>query len=191
MLKNSWFVLSVALLAGGLPRITHACGVWSLKDEGLGRVVTFYVENTLISPPKGKRGPRAMILRLAGSSAATLHSVIGRRPDLQFKDGALRRRGKALGTIDGDKLTLGQQRYTISLTDRLAEWGPMHRWEVKVLQGERLIAGGKAMSLCIGTTNAPPPGERGPKWLAVEQEEIRRRVVLYLAWRQLLRRPGQ
>jgi hypothetical protein len=177
--------VTLAALVAGASGIAEACGVWHLQDKGLKRKVTFYVENVLITRPKGKRGPRKMILRISGKSAEGMYSKLGRRKHMYFEGHTLRRRGKLIGTITGDTLGLRKGRFTIGVTHR-PEWGPHHHWEVKVTRGERLVASGKAMALCMGS--GAPPGEQDAAGLAVERKEIQRRVILYLAWRQLMRR---
>lgn len=179
--------VTLAILVAAAPGAAEACGVWRLKDSGLKREVTFYVENVLVSLPRGKRGPRKMVLRLSGQSAETMHSKLGRRKHMYFEGDTLRRRGKVIATVKGDAVTIRRRRFSIGLTHHPG-WDPPHSWAVKVTQGERVIASGKAMALCMGMSNAPPPEKRDAKWRAIERKEIQRRVILYLAWRQLVRR---
>jgi hypothetical protein len=105
---------------------------------------------------------------------------------MYFEGDALKRRGKVIGTLEGDSVTIRKRTFKIGLTYH-HDWGGMQRWELEITRGERVVATGKAMAMCMGGL-APPSDKPDPARQAKAEKEIRRRVILYLAWRQLVRR---
>jgi hypothetical protein len=165
----------------------RACGVWSMTDKGLKREVRFYVETVNLKRP-GRAGSGAAVLRIKGKRFDRMYGTIGNRKLFQIEGDTLRRRGRVVGTVRGETLKLGKRIYTISLGYTPKE-SAHQRWALKVRQGDKLIIEGRAMPLCgMGVTWDPPDLQDDEAYRARVKIAIRNRVILYLAWRQLIRR---
>lgn len=165
-------MMGLALVAFARP--ARACGVWHLTDHQRKVDVEYLIETASVRKAKRRIGVLYMV-----ESPTGLRVTEGRRVVFDIVDGALRRRGKRVGTLGADgALTIGARAYTIALTDPGTLHG-MPSWHVEVKDGDTVIAAGDASSLCAGMHRDPPMSE------AEQQDEIRRRVAYYLAWRQL------
>jgi hypothetical protein len=124
---------------------------------------------------------------MEGDSAAALHTEAGGRPQLTISADRLYLYGKPVGELQGDGLRIGGTTYQVLVTPNPqppARPGDREdRWLVEVRRGEQRIAGGRAMAMCLGG----PRLVEGP----AQELEVRRRVLYYLAWRQLLARAPQ
>lgn len=189
MLKAGTLMISslVLLAIAGWELPARACGVWSMTDKGLKREVRFYVETVNLKRP-GRAGSGAAVLRIKGKRYDKMYGTIGNKKQFRIEGDTLRRRGKVVGTARGDTFKLGKRTYTISL-DYTPKKSPHQRWALKVQQGERVIIEGRAMPMCgMGVTWDPPDLQDDEGYRAKVKTEIRNRVILYLAWRQLIRR---
>jgi hypothetical protein len=84
-----------------------------------------------------------------------------------------------IGSVDdGGNATFGKTTYAILFSDP-KDYHGMLAWTVTVKRGDDLIAETKTGSaLCAGMHRDPPMTE------AEQQDEVRRRVIYYLAWRE-------
>lgn len=174
---------AVVLIA--VPRGAEACGVWRLNDHEAGRVVKYYI-HTMHVWRDGPRKGRTINLHIDGRDTPSMFLRVGKRKELDLRGGKLRRSGRTVGTVAGDVLRIGRNEYTIKIEHRPAKTGPsVMRWWVEVRRGEQLVADGQAMSLCL---DGPPPELYTKAGAGRETDEIRRRVIYYLAWRDLIAR---
>lgn len=164
----------------------QACGEWWLEDDERGHTVRFFIRSTYLDPPKRTAGEASTnrILLMEGMSAEQLHTQVGGRTQLAVVNDQLQLFGKKVGELRGDELTIGRVSYQISLA--LNPLAPAdrtnreNRWLVDIRRGEQRIAHAVAMALCLGGLQ---PLEDSKQAL-----EIRRRVIFYLGWRELLSR---
>lgn len=186
-MRKAGALISTLVLFLGWELPAQACGVWSMTDRGLKREVRFYVELVQIKRP-GRAGGGAAVLRIKGKRYDKMFGTIGNKKLFQIEGDTLRRRGKVVGTVQGETFKLGKRTYTISL-DYTPKKSPHQRWALKVQRGDKLIIEGRAMPMCgMGVTWDPPDLQDDEGYRAKVKTEIRNRVILYLAWRQLIRR---
>jgi hypothetical protein len=94
------------------------------------------------------------------------------------KNGKLLKFGKAVATIEGNLISFGRRKYTIELTNPHMEHEVMPAWTLAVKRGDQLIIESEhASSLCAGLHHEMTPEQH--------EEEVRRRVIYYLAWREV------
>lgn len=98
--------------------------------------------------------------------------------------GKLLRYGKTVGAVGDTGVTIGAHAYTIELTEPTFDVGlhdlKMYSWKLIVRRGDdAIVTSSKASSLC-----APLEHDREMTELD-QQNEVRRRVIYYLAWREL------
>lgn len=175
-----------ALLAllGGADR-ADACGVWRLDDHEAGRVAKYYI-HTMHVWRAGPRKGRTIDLRIDGKDTASMALRVGQRKELELRGGKLKHRGRVVGSLAGDVLRIGRSEYAIKIEHRPPKSGPeVMRWWVEVRRGEQLVADGQAMALCL---DGPPDAIYTKAGASRETDEIRRRVVYYLGWRDLIAR---
>lgn len=170
-----WLVVALAcagLLAAARP--AAACGVWRMTDLEKGREIKWLINSGAIT--SGKRRLGALYLETDGPHGPRV--VAGRKVVFDVVGGALRKRGKKIGSLDAaGTLVLGKARYTIELTEP-SDYHGMPAWRLIVRRGDDVILeSAQAASLCAGMHRDPPMTE------AEHQAEIRRRVAYYLAWR--------
>lgn len=162
----------VIVLAGA--RSADACGFWRMKDVEKGREIGFLVNSATISRGKARLG--AIYLDIESKDG--LRSVRDRRVVFDIKGDKLRKLGKAIGTIDrtSDTVTIKNVTYAIALTDYHEEHEGMPAWKLEVRRGDQVIVTAEhASSLCAGLARTMTRDEA--------MEEVRRRVIFYLAWR--------
>ena len=161
-----------------------ACGTWLLEDDERHQSVRFYVRTTFLIPDghNPEQPLQNRILVMEGESAQQLHTEVSGRTQLDVVNNQLRLRGRVVGELSGERLTIGRLVYQIDVAVRKeAAAHPErreNRFQVEVRRGEQPIAHGQAMALCLG-------GLRGADD-AQQELEVRRRVTFYLAWRELV-----
>ena len=164
--------MGLAVVAYARP--ARACGVWHLIDQQRKVDVEYLIETASVRKAKRRIGVLYMV-----ESPTGLRVTENKRVVFDIVDGALRRRGKRVGTLGTDgALTIGKRAYVIALVNPGTAHG-MPSWHVEVKEGDAVIAEGDATSLCSAMHGDTPMSE------AAQQDEIRRRVAYYLAWRQL------
>jgi len=160
----------------------RACGTWQMHDLDLSRWVSFHAANTLISKANRKKGPHKLIQRLSGRGRE-IHSLMGQARDFHFEGNTLRRGKRVVAHLEGNTIKFEYLRFRLDVTPKPDKERRLYRVELHL--GQKLVAAGDAMPTCGSDGADPPPSKEA---LAREQEEIRRRVVLYLAWRRLVRK---
>lgn len=173
-------------------RDAHACGVWRLEDLELGHTVQLLCSGLHLER-KGKRG--RPILTVPEVPVERLSARVGGKTRFDFDGEVLRFDGKPVGTLrpvplgareetaladaaDRRELTLRGQAFRVSVRRNPDHPEPgREMWLVEVLRGEAPIARGKAHAFCNVVTT--PERE--------QREDVIKRTVFYLAWRELLR----
>jgi len=165
-------LLGVWLLVAARP--AEACGYWSMTDKAKKLEIGFLINSAEIKTENKKR---VGAFYLDVESKSGMRVVKGRQVVFDIKGDKLVKRGKAVATIAGDTITFGKKQYTIELTDP-HEMHDMPAWKVAVRRdGELLVEAEHASSLCAGMDKAMTPADH--------EQEVRRRVIYYLAWREL------
>lgn len=166
-------LVSVWLLVAARP--AGACGFWSMTDVQKKRDIGFLINSAEITTAKGRIG--AFYLDI--EHAKGLRTVKGRKVVYDIKGDKLTKSGKAVATIAGDTIIFGKKTYTISLTDPHTMHDVMPAWKLAVHKdGELIVEAEHASSLCAGLAKKGMTP-------AQHEDEVRRRVIYYLAWREL------
>ena len=174
MARIAGMVLGVWLVVLGRP--ADACGFWSMADKEKGLTIGYLINSASIS--KGERRRAALYLDI--ESKQGLRVVKDRKVVFDIKGDKIRRYGKVVGTIDATgAVVFGKKKYTLELSDPM----PLHdmpSWTLTVRRGDEVILTAEhASALCAGLHRDPPMTE------AESQDEVRRRVIYYLAWREV------
>jgi hypothetical protein len=172
MLK--WLVGLVALVAFARP--ADACGFWSMHDQEKNYQVGYLINSGKITRTDPKRTLGAIYL---DEQPTGLRTVKDRKVVFDIKNGKLTKYGKTIATIGADhSITFGKRVYTIELTNR-HDIHDMPAWDLAVKRGDKVIVTStEASALCA-------PMHRDPPWTEEQmQDEVRRRVMYYLAWRE-------
>ncbi len=166
MLAGVWLLISA--------RPAHACGHWSMTDKEKQREIGFLINSAEITTAKGRIG--AFYLDI--EHAKGLRTVKGRKVVYDIKGDKLTKSGKTVAKIAGDTIIFGKKTYTISLTDPHTVHDVMPAWKLAVHKdGEVIVEAEHASSLCAGLSKTMTPEQH--------EDEVRRRVIYYLAWREL------
>jgi len=166
-------VMGMGLVLAGV-RSAEACGFWSLADKERGISVGYHINSATITKAKKRLG--ALYLDVENKSG--MRVVKDKQVVFDIKAGKVRKRGKAIATVDGGTIMFGRTKYTIELSNPTTVH-EMATWELTVKKGDTVIIESKeASSLCAGMHRDPPMTEDD------KQDEVRRRVILYLAWRE-------
>jgi hypothetical protein len=155
-----------------------ACGFWNMQDNEKKLSIGFLINSASINSAKGRVG--AFYLDI--DSGKPPRTVKGRKVVYDVKGDKLLKHGKPVATIDGNTIKFARRAYTISLTNPHMEHEVMPAWKLEVRRGDQLIVESEhASSLCAGLARA-----KGTPMTSEEHEdEVRRRVIYYLAWREL------
>jgi hypothetical protein len=148
-----------------------ACGFWSMTDsEKLD--VGFLINSASITKAKKRVGA----FYLDVDARQGMRVVKGKTVVYDIKDDKLRKRGKVVATISNNTIAFGKKQYTIELTDPQLEDEATLAWKLAVRRdGVLVVEAEKVSSLCSSFHQFPSDHE----------EEVRRRVIYYLAWREL------
>jgi hypothetical protein len=171
-----WLVFCVALV---LAKPASACGSWSLIDHEKRLEVGWLINAGTVT--KGETRLANLYLDLDakdGVRVAADHKVV-----FDVKHGKILRYGEAIGTVDGDTVTIGKHVYTLAFSGQSSETGlhgiALLAWKLEIRRGDVVImTSDKASSLCAALHS------KQPMTAADQQDEVRRRVVFYLAWRE-------
>ena len=155
-------------------RPAGACGFWSMVDKEKATKVGYLINSASITKNEKRIGVLYFDIEAKGGMrVARDHKVI-----FDIKAGKLRKLGKVVATIDGDNLTFGKKTYTIELTNPHVVHDVMPAWTLAVKRGDEVIVEAEdASSLCSGLHKEMTATD--------SEEEVRRRVIYYLAWREL------
>jgi len=169
-----WLVGVVALVA--LARPAEACGFWTMHDDEKNRDVGYLINSASIS--SGDRRIGAIYFdedTKTGLRSAKDHKIV-----FDVRKGKLTKYGKPIATIGaGGSVAFGKRVYTIELSNPRIEQSVLPVWDLTVKRGDKvIITSTQASALCA-------PMHRDPPWTDDQtQDEVRRRVMYYLAWRE-------
>lgn len=146
-----------------------ACGEWHMHDAERGLDVDYLINAARIK--KGDKNYASIYLDVDGKHP--LRVVRDKQVVFDIKDGKLLKLGKVVGTVGKDTLTIGKKTFAIDLSFRPSDAGPTgETYDLKVSTGDKLVVEGEHLyAMC---QDVGPP-----------REELTRRVVFYLAWREL------
>lgn len=163
------FVLGLYL---ALTSPADACGYWKLTDTAKGYDVGFLVNAGTIT----KRKRRLASLYLDTDAKTGLRVVRDKQVVFDIKGDTLVKRGKVIATIAGNAITFGKTTYTVELTNRRDEH-EQPTWTLAVKADDKLVLeSAAASSLCARPDQ--------PRTDAEHEDDVRRRVFYYLAWRE-------
>ncbi|MFN0250215.1 MAG: hypothetical protein ACKV2T_25245 [Kofleriaceae bacterium] len=170
MLK--WLLVGIVMVA--FVRPADACGEWSMTDEEKKYSVSYLINSGRISDGKRNRGSLYLDENPNG-----LRTVKDRKVIFDVKKDKLTKRGKPIASINADgSVAFGKRVYTIELTNPHKEHD-FAAWDLTVKRGDKVIlTSTEASALCAPMHRDPPATT------AQMQDEIRRRVMFYLAWRE-------
>jgi hypothetical protein len=126
---------------------------------------------------KGKRRVGALYLDIDGKAKHGLRVVRDKKVIFDLQGDKLRKRGKPVATIDGNTITLGKKTFTIELTDPHTFMDRIPAWKLAVRRDDKVVVESPtAWAVCLVEPNTHE---------ADLKDEIRTRVMFYLAWREL------
>lgn len=173
--------LVVAATIAFAPRIADACGVWHMTDVEKKWNVDWLINAGSISSQKTKA--KLSALYLDTEHASGLRVVKDRKVIFDVAGGKLRRYGKPVATFDDTSVTFGKRVYTFAFDDA-GDWHGFPSWKVVVKRGDTVvIESAQASALCAGAEAQARTGQPLPE--ADQRAEIRRRIMFYLAGREL------
>jgi len=156
-------------------RPADACGAWKMADKEKRFEIRWLINSASIT--KGPRRVGAFYLDTESKQAPRV--VAGKRVVLDVIEHTLRKRGKAIGALEAGTIRIGKKTYAVAFTNP-SDYHGMPAWTLTVKRGDDvIIVSEQATALCAPMHQNPPMSE------ADQQDEIRRRVAFYLAWRDL------
>ena len=169
-------VIGLGLWASGL-RTADACGFWSMSDKERGTSVGYHINSATITRSGGRKARLGAFYLDEAKSG--LRVVKDRKVVFDIKAGKILKRGKPIGSVDATgTVVLGKSTFVIELSNPHLEHD-LPAWQLTVRRGTAtILESAEASALCVGMHRDPPLTE------AQQQDEVRRRVVYYLAWRE-------
>jgi hypothetical protein len=167
-------VVAVALL---WVRPAAACGFWDMKDLDKKVEVGWLINAGTVTRGETRLANLYLDLDAPAVRVAADHKVV-----FDVVRGKVLRYGKAVGKVDGDRVTINGTAYTFEWGDLQQEHG-MDAWRLVVRRdhdGKAIVTSDLASSLCAALHRKDHPMTD-----AEQQDEVRRRVTFYLAWREL------
>ncbi len=168
-------ILGVSLVVLGVPR-AEACGFWSMTDAEKGLTIGYLINSASIAHGDRRWAAQYFDLEAKGGIRVVLdHKVV-----LDISAGKLRKYGKVIGAIDATgALVINGHTYAIELTEPKKLENIVPAWKLVVKRGETVVLTSDiASSLCAGMHRDPPMTDEEAR------DEVRRRVIYYLAWRE-------
>lgn len=173
-MRTAILVLSLVLAAPAL-----ACGFWDMKDNENKLSIGYLINSASI---RNAKGARIAAFYLDAESGKPLRTVKGKAVIYDVVGDRLLKRGKVVAKIDGGTIEFARRTYTIELANPHEEHEGIPAWKLAVRRGDQLIIEAEhASSLCAGLARA----KGNPMTPAEHEDEVRRRVIFYLAWREL------
>ena len=161
-----------------LPRLADACGVWHMNDTEKKWQVDWVINAGSISNAKTRAKLSALYL---DEQKDGLRVVKDRKVIFDIAGTKLRKAGKPVATFDDTSVSFGRRVYTFTFKSA-GEWHGFPSWKVEVKRGDTVvIESAQASALCaaaMASTKTPMPD-------ADQMSEIRRRIMFYLAWREV------
>jgi hypothetical protein len=172
-------MMRIALVVGVLlvAQPAFACGFWSMTDSQRKVTIGFLINSAEIK--KGEKRIGTFYLDIENKSG--LRTAQGKKVQFDIKNGKLRKFGKVVATVDGDDITFGKKKFTVSLLNphKIHDVMPAFTLSVKQDDDQVIITSEEASSLCAGMHDPASFSD------ADAAEEVRRRVFFYLAWREV------
>lgn len=168
-MRVGWLIGLIVGLVLVSPRVADACGSWSMVDVEKGYVATYHVTtvNVYKRLKTGDAGKKVMTQWQDPEAAGGTRVVRGKAVALDIKDNKVLKGKKTIGTIGDDgTVTFGKSTYTIEFGAEVDH--PLASWKLVVKRGDTVVLQTeRASALCQSRS----------------QEDVRRRVIFYLAWR--------
>jgi hypothetical protein len=162
-------VVAVWVVFSAVP--AFACGEWHMTDNEKKLDVDYLINAARIK--KGDKNYASIYLNVDGKHP--MRVVRDKQVVFDIKDGKLLKLGKPVGTLDKGTLTIGKKTFAIALTlSADGEGGPTgESYNLTVKSGDKVVVEGEHLyAMCQDVVGSP-------------RDEITRRVVFYLAWREL------
>lgn len=169
LLAAAVFVLGVAA------HRVDACGFWSMTDTEKHLDIGWLVNSASIEHDKQRRAALYLdIDNKPGIRVAQDHKVV-----YDIKGGTVVRYGKPIAKLKDNTVAFGKRVYTIELSDHDVKERVMHTWKLVVKRGDVVVVTSDlAAGLCSAMHGDPADMQ------ARAEDEVRRRVIYYLAWRE-------
>jgi hypothetical protein len=166
------FAVVVAVVLA-LAQRADACGFWRMEDQEKHVTIGWLVNSASIE----KADKRLAALYLDLDNPSGLRATLGKKVVYDIAGANIRRYGAVVGKRDGDNVTFGKRTYTVELSDR-HDFHSVPAWKLTVKRGDDVIVtSDDASSLCSGLKREMTDTQA--------EEEVRRRVIFYLAWREV------
>jgi hypothetical protein len=146
-----------------------ACGEWHMHDNERDLDVDYLINAARVK--KGDKNYASIYLDV--DRKQPMRVVRDKQVVFDIKAGKLLKLGKVVGTLDKGTLTIGKKTFAIALSASFADVGPTgETYDLKVRSGDKVVVEGQNLYALCGDVGRP-------------RDEITRRVVYYLAWREL------
>jgi hypothetical protein len=174
------WLLALAVIAV-VARSADACGFWTMQDAEKKLAIGWLINSASIEKDD-KDHLRLAALYLDIEAKQGIRVVTSRKVVFDIKDDKVLRYGNVVGKIDGDNVVFGKKTYAIELVRNAT---PLHQdmpdYKLTVTRGSDVVIQAEhASPLC--TSALPKDPFDGP--IVHATDEIRRRVIYYLAWRE-------
>lgn len=174
----AWVLIACIWL---VPRIADACGTWDMTDVEKKLEIQWWINAGQIFNPKTKS--KAGHLGLSERKDGTLYVFKNDKPLYEVAGDKLRKWGKPVATFDDTSVSFGKRIYTFAFEDG-GDFHGMPSWKVTVKRGDTIVIESKqASALCAFAAAQAKTGKPLPE--ADQKAEIRRRMMFYLAWREV------
>jgi hypothetical protein len=159
------------------PAPAEACGFFRMEDHEKHLTIGNLVNSAAIASldNDGKEGRRVAVLYFDTDSPGGLRVAADHKVVFDVRNDKVLKYGKVVGRIaaNGD-VTFGKHTYAIELSDERYEHDHMKTWRVVVKRGDVVVLdSADASALCASFGRHTDP-----------EDEVRRRVIYYLAWRE-------
>jgi len=167
------------VLAGALAApAADACGFFRMQDHEKHLTIGNLINSAAISTvdKDGNEGKRIAALYFDTENAAGLRVAADHKVVFDVHGNKVLHYGKPIGSIaaNGD-VTFGKHTYSIELSNERIEHERVQTWNLVVKRGDTVILDSEdASALCAAFDGRHDP-----------VDEVRRRVIYYLAWREL------
>lgn len=163
------FLLLLGLVVLLPSRVADACGYWSMTDVEKKLEVGYLVNSATI-----KKAGKRVAAQYFSDDKKPLRVVTSKKTVMDIKAGKIVQGAKTVGTLDGNTITIGKQSFVIEFGDKVDH--PLPSWKLVVKRGDTVVLeSAQASSMCH---HAQQTGD-----VAAQQDDIKRRIAFYLAWR--------
>jgi len=170
-------VLAVVL---AVPRIADACGVWHMADVEKKWKVAWVINAGSIMNARTRAKLAAIYLDTEHKDG--MRAVKDRKVLFDVTGDKLRKLGKQVATFDHTSVSFGKRIYTFAL-ERGPDSHGYPAWKVTVKRGDTVVIESAEASALCAVAHAESRGVKMPD--EDQMSEIRRRIMFYLAWREV------